>query len=257
MLKGAVVFAFLFAAIGYVFGAFGTGGYSRTVSRPPAEVMAALERLDITAQPGAPGSTAAAAGGVKPLFRLAKGPDRMTWYVMSGDKVATAMTASFDPVDGGRGTRIRTAVERGDAPDDVVSPAFRSKGLTMALFGMAIEGQVNKLVAPPAASAETCQKLIDAMTDDNRLALGNGQPGNLTQGFANGAHTLMRLNAMEAELRRNGCDTNNDGSFHAVRSEMGPADPPGEPESRPEWSSRATGSYTAADRPMLDPRPSR
>jgi hypothetical protein len=260
MVKGIAILLLVVFAGGYLAGAFGPQAYSRTVSRSPAEVMAALETMDITAQPGAPGSTAAAAGGIKPLFRLAKANDRLTWYVMSGDKVATTMTASLEPIDGGKGTTIRTAVERGNAPDDLVSPAFRSKGLTMALFGMAIEGRMNKLAAPPAAAPEDCQKLIDHMADDNRMALGGSRPANLTQSVAGGAQTIMRLNAMEQELRRNGCDTNDDGSFHHVDERMAPANPVSILSSDPADRRRAgpfSSSTTAADRPMLDPTPNR
>ena len=257
MFKGIAVVLLLVFAGGYFAGAFGPSAYSRTVSRPPAEVMAALEHLDITAQPGAPGSTAAAAGGIKPLFRLAKGTDRMSWYVMSGDKVATTMTASFEAVDGGKATRIRTSVERGDAPDDFVSPAFRSKGLTMALFGMAIEGRVNKLVAPTAASAEECDKLLAGFASGNEAALGTGRSPNLSQAMGDTARTVMRLNAMEAELRRNGCRTDgNDGPFRSVEQQMAPADPADHPMSDAADHRRA-GTYTAADRPMLDPTPAR
>lgn len=129
MFKGLVALLVLVFAGGWLAGAFGTQTCSRTVSRPPAQVMAAMEHLDLTAQPGAPGSTAAAAGGAKPLFRLSRAADRMTWFVMSGDKVATAMTATFEPVYEGRSTLIRTFVERGDTPDDFVSrPPFDRRG---------------------------------------------------------------------------------------------------------------------------------
>lgn len=78
MFKSVAVLAALIFAAGYFLGAFGPQPYARTVSRPPAQVMAALEQLDLAAQPGAPGSTAEAAGGVKPLFRLEKGTDKLT-----------------------------------------------------------------------------------------------------------------------------------------------------------------------------------
>lgn len=247
MFKGVALMAVLLFAGGYFLGAFGPQAYSRTVSRPPAAVMAALEDLDLTAQPGAPGSTAEAAGGIKPLFRLVKGADRMTWYVMSGDKVATAMTALFEPVDGGKATRIRTNVERGNAPDDFVSPAFRSKGLTMA--------QVNKLVAPAAASAETCQKLLDGFRDSNIAALPQAGPVDFREGMANGAKTIIRLNAMEAELRRNGCNTNgNDGPFRSVEQHMAPAESGNGMAADDLPAGMAT---TRPDAPMLDPKPSR
>lgn len=254
MFKGlAALLAVVFAG-GYFAGAFGPGAYSRTVSRPPAQVMAALEDLDITAQPGAPGSTAAAAGGTKPLFRVSRTANQMTWWVMSGDKVATAMTATFEPVDGGKGTLIRTAVERGDAPDDFVSPAFRSEGLTMALFAMALEGEVNKLVQPAPRSPEECQKLIDGFTDANFAARGP-EPEGFRQGMGEGAKTIMRLHAMEAELRRNGCDTSgNSGEFRAPEQLMGPPEPsPGGIMS----DGDAAPAEPAPGQPMLVPAPSR
>lgn len=259
MFKGGLILALLVFAGGWLTGAFGGGSYSRTVGRPQAEVMAALERLDITAQPGAPGSTAAAAGGVQPIFRLAKFLDHMTWYVMSGDKVATAMTASFEPVDGGKRTRISTSVERGDAPDDFVSPAFRSKGLTMGLFGMALEAELDKLVAPPTADPATCQRLLDEFTDGNIAGGSLDRPGNLTQAIGGTAKTVMRLSAMEAELRRRGCPTNgNDGPFRPVHREMGPADPTG--DDAPTGDNAAIGDTRSGvsfepGKPMVDVTP--
>lgn len=248
MFKSIGVILLLVFAGGWLVGAFGPQAYSRTVSRPPAQVMAALERLDITAQPGAPGSTAAAAGGVKPLFRLSRDGARMTWWVMSGDKVATAMTAIVEPADGGRSSLIRTEVRRGDAPDDFVSPAFRSKGLTMALFATAIEGQMNRLVQPAAASAENCQQLLDGFTDGNLAAI-NRNPQGFRQGMAEGAKSIMRVQAMEAELRRNGCDTNgNDGPFRPVEERMADED------------TSSQGGFVDAPKPgepMLVPTPSR
>jgi len=254
MFKGLGILALLLFAGGYFTGAFGPQSYSRTVARPQAQVMSALEQLDLTAQPGAPGSTAEAAGGIKPLFRLAKTADQMTWYVMSGDKVATTMTASFEPIDGGKATRISTRVQRGDAPDDFVSPAFRSKGLTTALFAIAIEGEVNKLVAPPAASRESCDKLMDNFRDSN-LTAGIDRPAGLSQGVAAGAKTIMRLNAMEAEMRRNGCDTNNNGAFPPMRQQMAAQDA-GSNSGGAASMSGAASTYTPG-KPMLDPKPSR
>src|SRR5687768_3048564 len=110
----------LFAGAYVVTGSFGVD-YSRRVDRPVAEVMAALDDLDISRQPGSPGTDPARSGGVKPLFRLERGPNSMTWTVMSGDQVATRMTATFEPIDGGKATRVSVDVARGDAPDDFVS----------------------------------------------------------------------------------------------------------------------------------------
>ena len=221
MFKGIFVLAALLFAGGYVAGAFGGGSYARTVGRPQAEVMAALESLDVTAQPGAPGSTADAADEIQPLFRLVKAADRMTWYVMSGDKVSTTMTAVFTPTEGGKATRVTASVERGDAPDDLVSPAFRSEGLTMGLFGMALEGELNALTAPPRADPARCQAIMDGMMAGNMAALGD-KPENLTQAMGGTAKTVMRLHAMEAQLRQAGCPTDgNGGEFREVSNMMG------------------------------------
>ena len=123
-------------------------GYSHVVDKPQSEVVAALEDLDITAQPGNPGTDPSASGGVKPDIRLEKAADHMTWWVMSGDKVAMAMTANFEPLDGGERTRVTTSVARGDAPDDLVSPAFRSTGITSGLFSVAVDNELEKMTAP-------------------------------------------------------------------------------------------------------------
>lgn len=221
MLKGAAAMAALLFAGGYLAGAFGPQAYTRKVGRPPAEVAAGLESLDITAQPGEPGTDPSRSGGIKPLFRLEKAGDHLTWYVMSGDKVATAMTATLTPIDEGRATLVKASVERGDAPDDFVSPAFRSEGLTMGLFAMALEGELNELVAPPRADPATCERMLERFTEAN-IANGSMQePHDLRSAIGGTAKTVMRLHAMEAELRRAGCPTNgNDGPFRPVSSKM-------------------------------------
>jgi hypothetical protein len=200
-------------------------GYSHIVDKPQSEVVAALEDLDITAQPGNPGTDPSASGGVKPEIRLEKAPDHMTWWVMSGDKLAIAMTANFEPLDGGKRTRVTTRVARGDAPDNLVSPAFRSTGITSGLFSVAVEEELNKMTAPPAASAETCNALIERFRDEN---LANpelqGRPNGFGQGVAQAARVIARLRQMEAEARARGCPIDGSGKFREVREEMKPAD---------------------------------
>jgi hypothetical protein len=208
----------------YVSGALSGSAYSREVERPPASVMAALEDLDITRQPGAPGTDPSASGGVMPLIRIERGPDRLTWVVMSGDRVATRMTAIVEPTDGGRHSHVTAQVERGDAPDDFVSPAFRSKGITMGLFGMAVEGELNKLVSPPVDPSK-CREAVARM-EQNGIIAPQDRPANLTQAMGNTAKTIVALNAQEAELRRNGCDTSGTGKFETPVSAMGEAPPP-------------------------------
>jgi len=202
-------------------------GYSHVVDRPQADVAAALEDLDISAQPGSPGTDPSKSGGVKPDIRLEKGADHMTWWVMAGDKVATVMTATFESLDGGKRTRVTTSVKRGDAPDDVVSPAFRSTGIMSGLFSLAVEGELNKLTDGPRASAEECAKMVEAWRvagENEMMDRPREDPKNLTQAIANGARTTIKLQAMADALRRAGCPMGGGGDFKPVSSEMKPAD---------------------------------
>lgn len=208
----------------YVSGSFG-GNYSREVDRPPAEVMAALADLDIREQPGAPGTDPSRAGGVMPLFRQERTADTMTWWVMSGDKVAVRMTAALEPIDDGRATRVTAQVERGDAPDDFVSPAFRSEGLTMGLFGMALEAELDEL-SHAAGDPAKCRELM-ARFESGALASAGDRP---REGVVNAmgatATTIVKLHAFEGELRRNGCETSQSASlFRQPTSRMGAAPP--------------------------------
>jgi hypothetical protein len=202
-------------------------GYSHVVDRPQADVVAALEDLDISAQPGNPGSTADSAGGVKPDIRLEKAADHMTWWVMAGDKVATVMTATFEQIDGGKRTRVTTSVKRGDAPDDVVSPAFRSTGVMSGLFSLAVEGELNKLTDGPRASAEDCARMVEAWRvagENDMMNRPREDPKNLTQAIGEGARNTIKLQAMADKLRRAGCPMGGGGDFKPVSREMQPGD---------------------------------
>ena len=154
-------------------GALGGSTYSRDVDRSPAQVMAALSDLDVRGQPGAPGTDAAASGGV--------------------------------------------------------SPAFRSEGITLGLFTMAIEGELNELTGPPRRSLAECQQLEQDLLMANSGGL-TGRPENLKEGLGNGARTVIRLHAVEGELRRQGCDTSGrgGGDFADVESRMVGEGPPPE-----------------------------
>jgi len=230
-------------------GALGGGAYSREVDRTPAQVMAALGDLDIREQPGEPGTDPARSGGVHPLFRTERAENEIAFVVMSGNQVATRMTALLEPLDGGRRTRVTAKVERGDAPDDFVAPAFRSEGVTLGLFSMAIEGELDELVAPPRRSVEACLEL------EERLMLGvapgvGDRPDNLKQAVGNTAQIAVRLGAVQAELRRSGCPQgyarggNRGGGFSPVSEQM---------ERSPDGSNRPRrGVNFEAGRPMVD-----
>lgn len=181
--------------------------WSRDLGKPKAEVMRALADLDIREGPGAPGTDASMSGGIPPLFKLEQDGDRMTWLVMSGDKVATRMTAMFEPMEGGAQTRVTASVDRGDAPDDYVSPVFRSESLTLALFIAALENELNELAgAERQASAEECEALMRRFTGANVAGGGLERDRSLTEAIGSTAGMAIRLNATDAEWRRNGCD---------------------------------------------------
>ncbi len=138
---------------------------------------------------------------------------------MSGDKVATSMTVFLEPIDGGKRTLVTTDVERGDAPDDFVSPAFRSEGLTFSLFSMAVEAELNELTLPSGDPAK-CRELIRRF-ESGAFASADPQPRDLSDAMGQTAGTAMKLHAFEAELRRNGCDTSRPaGEFRPVTTEM-------------------------------------
>jgi hypothetical protein len=198
------------AAIGFYLGGAFDAGYARDVNGSPAQVMAALEDLDVRRQPGSPGTDASRSGGVTPVFRTERNADGISFVVMSGDQVATRMTARLEPLDGGARTRVTALVERGDAPDALTSPAFQSPGLTMALFTSALNDELNALEAPPAKSPEECAELERNMNGDQVFE---------------GAQAIIRVHQMEAEMRRNGCSTRAKSEFRPIVSQMSPAAP--------------------------------
>lgn len=233
----------------WVSGALGSGAYSRDVDRTPAQVMAALGDLDIREQPGEPGTDPSRAGGVRPLFRTERGQNSISFVVMSGNQVATRMTAMLEPLDGGRRTRVTADVARGDAPDDFVSPAFRSEGITMGLFSLALEGELDELVAPPRQSRQACLELEERLMLANASGILSDRPDNLRQAVGSTAQFAVRLAAVQAELRRSGCPQgyagggDGDGGFAPISNQMGSGG--GGPPAR-------GGVNFEAGRPMVD-----
>jgi hypothetical protein len=216
----------------YVAGGSG-GGLSREVDRPPAAVAAAIADLDIRRQPGSPGTDPAASGGVAPVFRHEQTAEGVVFTVYSGDKVATRMIAHLEPLDGGRRTRVWAEVERGDAPDDLVSPALRSTGTTLGLFNAALGDELDDLTSPPRRSAAECQELERRLLE------------------ANAPTDRNPLRAVAAELRSRGCDTraHADEPFQPMVSRMGNAPPPSTMGAPP-----TEGVSFAPGRPMVDVR---
>ncbi|MFN3725071.1 MAG: hypothetical protein ACK4SZ_02075 [Allosphingosinicella sp.] len=201
------------AAGALYFGGVLDAGYSRDVAKSPDQVMAALEDLDVRRQPGSPGTDPSRSGGVAPVFRTERTDKAISFVVMSGNEVATRMTAHLEPLDGGARTRVTATVERGTAPDERTSPAFRSEGLTMGLFAAALQDELDQLEAPPHATAQFCADLEQRLLSQN--------------GGASGVAAVARVHQMGAEMRRNGCplDGPGGGEFQPVRSQMGPATP--------------------------------
>ena len=186
-------------SVAYIAGAFG-GGIDRVVGASPAEVRAALMDLDLRNAPGEPGTDPTRSGDVEPVFQLTQEGNDMVWTVMSGKDVAVRMIAHLEPVEGGKKTRVTADVERGNAPDDLVAPAFRSTGVTLGLFSMVLEDELDDLTRPAMTDAAACRKIIERF--EAREPGMNEQPG-----FGSVAKTSIRLNALETELKAAGCDT--------------------------------------------------
>jgi hypothetical protein len=195
---------------------------ARVVDRSPAEVMRALADLDLREQPGSPGTDPARSGGVTPRFVTERGDNRISFVVMSGNRVATRMTAVLEPLDGGRRTRVTTSVERGDAPGALISPAFRSTGVTEILFLGAVNDEIEEMLAPPRRSEAFCEALMRRLAEAN---MGTGvpdQPEGFVESFAGAARDLRRVRGWQAELRRSGCPTSGENQeIRPIRSQMG------------------------------------
>lgn len=207
-------------AIGaYVTGSF-SGSYSRVVGASPDAVRSALADLDIREAPGEPATDPMRSGGVAPTFLLSQQGDDMVWTVMSRDDVAVRLIAHLEPVDGGTRTKVTASVERGNAPDDFVAPAFRSKGVTLGLFGMVLDSELDELVAPPPADEATCQKIMDEFAMGNAADPDIQSRDSMSDAFGDTAKIAMKLGALESRLKAAGCPVNNSGKFREVSSEM-------------------------------------
>ena len=201
------------------------GGYSRTVDRPPAEVAAALADLDIRNAPGAPGTDPAASGGQLPTFSVERAPDHVSYVVMAHGQVAMTMTAWLKPIDGGKRTKVTATVTRGPAPDDYVSPAFRSNGITMGLFAAELEGDLDKLVFPPGKWTAQCDAIVASFEAGNG---GDSGSGSLTQAIGGTARTAMRLGQFDKELKAAHCPQP-DNKFHDVSAKLSDGGSPSAP----------------------------
>ena len=203
-------------------------GYSRIVDRPPTEVAAAIADLDIRDAPGSPGTDPLASGGELPTFSVEAAADRVSYVVMAQGRVAIRMTAWLEPVDGGRRTKVTASVERGPAPDDYVSPAFRSTGITLGLFSAMLEDEIDDLVFRIGPWGPHCDAVMARFEMRNLANGGMHQPTSLTEAVAGTAKAVMSISALDKELKSIGCPPNANGDaprgedgFTTVRNEMG------------------------------------
>ena len=119
------------------------------------------------------------------------------------------MFADVQDLGDGR-SKVVARVERGNAPDDFTAPAFRSESTTMMLFSMALEDELNRMTLPALANPAICQQILERFAADNGGG-GFDRPKTLGEGMGRTARVGIGLGAVEAELRRNGCDTTHNG----------------------------------------------
>ena len=149
------------------------------------------------------------------MFQLTEQGNDMVWTVMSGNDVAVRMIAHLEPLEGGSKTRVTAEVQRGNAPDDFVAPAFRSTGTTLGLFSLVLEDELDELVRPEGLSEAECQALAE------KLLAANAPPVDKQTGFGGVARSAMALGAVSQELKRRGCPTGFQGNdFKPVSSEL-------------------------------------
>jgi len=235
-------------------------GYERTVDRSPAEVAAAIADLDIRDAPGSPGTDPLASGGTLPTFTVEQAADHVSYVVMAGGKEAVRMTAWLEPIDGGRRTRVTTTVERGPAPDDYVSPAFRSTGITMGLFSAMLEDEIDDLVFKIGPWGPHCDAVFQRFETRNLANGAMNEPTGLTNAVAGTAKAVMSISALDKELKAAGCPPNANGDaprdedgFIEVRDTMSAGRAPPAPIHRDGGNSADSPSRPAnATRPTTD-----
>jgi hypothetical protein len=200
----------------YMTSGSGGGGFSQEVDKTPQQVLAEISDLDIRRQPGAPGLNPAASGGVPSSFRTERTAEGITFVVMSGNQVATRMIARLEPLDGGRRTRVTAQVVRGDAPDELIPPAFRSNGTTMGLFSAALRDELGTATSRPRKSLEECRQLEIQLLDSNSPT-------------DNPMEAMRSLHRMSRELQSQGCNPGEavrlNGPTQAPSNRMGAAPP--------------------------------
>lgn len=191
--------------------------YVRIVDRPPAAVTAALLDVDIRRAPGAPATDPSRSGGVDPSFSHEKTKTGIVYTVRSGVQTAIRMFADVEPIDGGKRSKVTTHVERGDAPDDFVAPAFRSTGVANGLFNMVVEAELDELTRI-VGDPEKCREMVEQFRMPGPVD--PKRPDTLSGAVGETARAVMQISTMQQEMRRAGCDTGGADGFSPPRQMM-------------------------------------
>ena len=108
-----------------------------------------------------------------------------------------------------------------------------------------MEDELNDLVTP-LGNAKNCAALMQRFEDENLSETDRRTQTGGVDAVADVAKTIIRLNAMEAELRRNGCPLNKGFESKSVESVMTPSDTPASPAMTPPIDPKSYG------KPMVD-----
>ncbi len=178
--------------------------YKHVVSAGPDVVAERLDNLDFADAPGSGGNAAL----VSTRIRHERTADGLVWTVTSRDQVAMRFYADLKPVDNGTKTEVTTRAERGDAPDDIVVPMFREKGIALGLFTSVVEGRLAETVISQR-SREWCRdfatRMFEAANSEAMAKVPAPRDGSLGQAFAQTSKDVLKLSAMRQELQNQGC----------------------------------------------------
>ncbi len=206
MLKGLLVASPVVGTALYFTGTFDAGSaYPRTVDGSPAEIMRELADLDVREQPGAPGSTSEIRRRGDPALPPSAGRGAAR---LDRDERHRGRHDDDRDVRAGRrrrAHRIMASVVRGDAPEAYTSPAFRSEGLTQALFEAALDTELNELAAAgwgPECDAIRDELMLSASVEGMDVAAAESVPERMVAvGKAAG-----RLAEVRRQLIARGCN---------------------------------------------------
>ena len=214
----------------FVAGFFEATGFAREVDQPPELVLEAISDMEIGTRD-------------RPVqLRPEHDSNRISWTVNDNGRVAARMTATMEPLDGGRRTRIRAEIEGG--PE--LQPAFRTLSGALEQFAAAMDKELTEV--GPDGWGLICDAMIVRFLMENSDVRLSESDSNMETVFtaARVAGSAMQL---QRQLTSAGCDINQ--PFRQLRGwDAGD-------RSRPRWS-RQPGHSTVSfepGRPMTAPRP--